>query len=181
MSVDLRTRSDGPGEPLDAAQFFERELPAALEERHDEVSPGTRRLDLRPMTVEVDGDSWTMSADGGRLEVAPGSRPDAARVRLELGKLDDLVHDQQTFMGMWSSGRLDQPAGRLGDALDWWLVLRAALDGRSIHEPGAVTFRDRDGSPIDLGRTFGVEDDRDDMRHFLEEAGYLHVEGVFSE
>src|SRR4029453_17992971 len=29
--------------------------------------------------------------------------------------------------------------------------------------------------------TFGPDDDRDEMRHFLEEAGYLHVEGLFSE
>jgi len=181
MSVDLRTRTDGPAEQFDAAQFFSRDLPAALDARRDAVAPGTRWLDLHPMTIEVDGDAWTMSVRRERVEVAAGSASGAARVRLALDQLDDLVHDQQTFMGMWSSGRLEQPAGRLGDALDWWLVLRAALDGRPIYEPGAVAFRDRDGSPIDLGRTFGVDDDRDDMRHFLEEAGYLHVEGVFSE
>jgi hypothetical protein len=60
-------------------------------------------------------------------------------------------------------------------------VLRAALDGRPIHEPGSVTFHDRDGAPLDLERTFRPDDDRDEMRHFLEEAGYLHVEGLFSE
>src|SRR5262245_17822873 len=181
MSVDLRTRTDGPGEPFDAARCFDHDLPAALDARHAEVAPGTRRLDLRPMTFEVYGDSWTMSVHGDRVEVALGNRPDAARVRLELGQLDDLVHDQQTFMGMWSSGRLDQPAGRLGDALDWWLVLRAALDGRPIHEPGAVTFRERDGAALDLHRTFRADDDREDMRHFLEEAGFLHIEGVFTD
>src|SRR5262245_56795348 len=181
MSVDLRTRTDGPAGQFDAAQFFGHDLPAALDAQSDAVAPGTRWLDLRPMTIDADGDAWTMSVRGERVEIAAGSDSGAARVHLAPDQLDDLVHDQQTFMGMWSGGRLDQPAGRLGDALDWWLVLRAALDGRPIYEPGAVAFRDRDGSPIDLGRTFGVEDDRDDMRHFLEEAGYLHVEGVFSE
>jgi hypothetical protein len=181
MSVDLRTRIDGAGEPFDAAQFFGHDLPTELDAWHDAVAPGTRWLDLRPMTIEVDGATWTMSVRGDRVEIAAGSRPGAARVRLERDQLDDLVHDQQTFMGMWSSGRLDQPEGRLGDALDWWLVLRAALDGRPIYEPGAVTFRDRDGRPLDFRRTFRPDDDRDDMRHFLEEAGYLHVEGLFSE
>jgi hypothetical protein len=59
-------------------------------------------------------------------------------------------------------------------------VLRAALDGRPIHEPGAVTFHDRDGDPLDLRRAFAPDDDRDEMRHFLEEAGFLHIEGVFT-
>ena len=181
MSVDLRTRSDGPPETFDPARFFDHDLPTELDARHAEVVPGTRWLDLRPMTIEVDGSSWTMSVSGDRVQVAPGSRPDAGLVRLELGQLEDLVHDQVTFMGMWSSGRLDQPSGRLRDALDWWLVLRAGLDGRPIHQPGAVAFHDRDGRPLDLRRTFAADDDRDEMRHFLEEAGFLHIEGVFTQ
>ena len=181
MSVDLRSRTDGPREAVDPAQFFDHDLPAALDAYRDAVAPGAGWLDLRPMTIEVDGDAWTLSVRGDRVHVDVGSQVDAARVRLEADQLDGLVHDQQTFMGMWSSGRLDQPAGRLGDALDWWLVLRAALDGRPIYAPGAVTFRDRDGGPLDLHRTFGADDDRDDMRHFLEEAGYLHIQGLFTE
>ena len=181
MSVDLRTRTDGVREQIDAAQFFGSELPAALENHDQEVRPGTAWLDLRPMTIEVDDDSWTLSVGGDRIDVEAGGRADAARVRLDVDQLDGLVHDEQTFMGMWSSGRLDQPAGRLGDALDWWLVLRAALDGRPIHEPGAVTFRERDGTALDLHRTFRADDDREDMRHFLEEAGFLHIEGVFTD
>lgn len=180
MSVDLRTRADGPREAFDPARFFDHDLPAALDARSDAVAPATRWLALRPMTVEVDRSTWTMSVNGDRVEVASGSPSDAARVRLEPNQLEDLVHDQQTFMGMWSSGRLDQPVGRLGDALDWWLVLRAALDDRPVHEPGGVMFRDRDGGPLDLGRTFEADDDRAEMRHFLEEAGFLHIAGLFT-
>jgi len=181
MSVDLRSRTDGAPEAVDPAQFFDHDLPAALDASRDAVAPGVGWLDLRPMTIEVDGDAWTLSVRGDRVHVDVGSPVDAARVRLEADQLEGLVQDQQTFMGMWSSGRLDQRAGRLGDALDWWLVMRAALDGRPIYEPGAVTFRARDGAPLDLHRTFGADDDRDDMRHFLEEAGYLHIQSLFTE
>ena len=181
MSVDLRTRTDGSRETVDPAEFFDRDLPAALVTHRDAVAPGIGWLDLRPMTIEVDRHAWTLSAGDGRVRVDPGTDDDGALIRLGPDQLGDLVRDEATFMGMWSSGRLDQAAGRLGDALDWWLVLRAALDGRPIHEPGAVTFRDRDGHELDLRRTFGPDDDRDDMRHFLEEAGYLHIEGLFTE
>jgi hypothetical protein len=118
MSVDLRTRTDGPGETVDPAGFFDHDLLGALDARRDALAPGIRWLYLRPMTIEVDGDAWTLSVRGDRVHVDAGSRRDAARVRLERDQLDGLVHDQQTFMGMWSSGRLDQRAGRLGDALD---------------------------------------------------------------
>jgi hypothetical protein len=181
MSVDLRTRTDGRHASVDPGQFFDSNLPAALDAHRDAVAPGIGWLDLRPMTFEIDGEAWTLSVRKDCVHVDAGSQLDAGRVRLEADQLDGLVHDQQTFMGMWSSGRLDQRAGRLGDALDWWLVLRAALDGRPIYKPGAVTFHDRDGGSLDLHRTFGPDDDRGDMRRFLEEAGYLHIRGLFTD
>jgi hypothetical protein len=39
---------------------------------------------------------------------------------------------------------------------------------------------DRDGTAIDLRRRFQVDDDIDEMRHYLMTAGYLHIESVFS-
>jgi hypothetical protein len=59
--------------------------------------------------------------------------------------------------------------------------LRAALDGRAIHTPGAVTFEDPDGRELDLHRAFRADDDPEPMRTFLETAGFLHITGVFTE
>ena len=39
----------------------------------------------------------------------------------------------------------------------------------------------RDGSPLDLHRSFRIDDDPDDIGHFLAQAGYLHIEGMFTE
>ena len=41
-------------------------------------------------------------------------------------------------------------------------------------------MRERDGRPLDPGRSFLAGDDRADMAHFLASAGYLLVKGVFS-
>jgi hypothetical protein len=181
MSVDLRTRTDGPRPGVDPDRFFGEQLPAALDAAAAGIAVGAQWLELRPLTVEIDGSAWTLDWADDRVSVEPGGGGDAARVRLTPEQLDDLVSDQQTIMGFWSSGRLDQPGGRLGDALDWWLVLRAALDSRPLHTPGAVSFHDRDGGPLELHRTFGPGDDPDEMRHFLEQAGFLHLTGVFAE
>lgn len=181
MSVDLRTRTDGPRPEVDPDLFFGEQLPAALDASAAAIAAGARWLELRPLTIEVDDAAWTLRATDGRVSVASAGGGDGALVRLTLEQLDDLVSDQGSIMGFWTGGHLDQPAGQLGNALDWWLVLRAALDERPLHTPGAVTFEDRDGGPLDLHRSFRPGDDRDEMRHFLEQAGFLHIEGLFTE
>ncbi len=79
-------------------------------------------------------------------------------------------------MAMFSAGRLDQPDGTLPDLLDWSLILRAVIDERPVVMPSSIGF---DG--LDLTRSFRIDDDPDEIRHFLETAGFLHLDGVFGE
>ncbi len=121
-----------------------------------------------------------MRVDNGRVGIREGVDDGvAAHVRLNAQQLTDLAVDQQTFMSLWVANAIDQPKGNIGHLCDWWLVLRAALDGIPIHTPGAVTFVDRDGRALDLTRVFRPDDDPDDMRHFLREAGFLHISQLF--
>ena len=39
---------------------------------------------------------------------------------------------------------------------------------------------DRDGRALDLHHAFSVDDDVEELRHFLEVAGYLHIKAVFT-
>jgi hypothetical protein len=181
MSVDLRTRRDGPRSAVAPDDFFSDQLPGALADSRERLAPGVRWLTPRPLTIEVDGVPFTLIARDDVVEVVRGPVDRAAVVRIDAEQLDGLVSDQETFMGMFSSGRLDQPVGQLGTALDWWMVLRAALDGTTIHTPGDVTFRDADGRDLDLSRSFTLDDDPAEMRRFLEEAGFLHLVGVYDE
>jgi Phytanoyl-CoA dioxygenase (PhyH) len=59
------------------------------------------------------------------------------------------------------------------------VVLRALVDMRPVHTRGAVTFEDRDGSPLDLQRAFTPDDDDDEIAGFLGAAGFLHLRGWF--
>jgi hypothetical protein len=81
------------------------------------------------------------------VKITPGTLDGVAHVRLQRDQFADIVQDQATFMSFWAANSLDQPAGNVGHLLDWWLVLRAALDGRPIYVPGSIEFRDRDGGP----------------------------------
>ena len=180
MSVDVRTRVDGQRQPLEADRFF-ADLPARLDDRSGNLVPGLRWSSPKPLTIEVDGEAWSMSWTGEQVDVARGVAAIGAHVRLTAEQFADLVEDQQTFTGMWTGGTLDQPRGQIGHLLNWWLVLRATLDDQPIHAPGAITFADRAGAPLDLRHTFRPDDDPDDLRHFLEQAGFLHIAGLFTE
>jgi hypothetical protein len=70
--------------------------------------------------------------------------------------------------------------GELAAWQRWEPATRALTSGRAIYGPAVwQTLVDHDGRPLDLQRTFTVEDDREAMRHFLATAGYLHVKRVF--
>lgn len=174
MSVDLRSRVDAEQAPVEAARLFRDVLPPRLDAHQADIAPGAAARGLAPFCIETDGEPWTLAFEGDRVAVRPG-RHGRARVRLDREQLGDLVNDQSTPIALMSNAVLDMPEGRLPDFLDWWLVLRAALDGRRIHAPGDVALA------ADLPRSFRPDDPDEDLRAFLEEAGYLHVEGVFSE
>ncbi|HIF63080.1 MAG TPA: hypothetical protein EYG16_02555 [Deltaproteobacteria bacterium] len=181
MSVDFRTRTDGEPAAFDPGKFFSDQLPAALEANHELVMPGASLLGLRPITIESGGDAWSLSWDSDRVVVQAGPARGAARVKFKDDQLAGLVRDQFTPITFMVSGALDMPEGNIGHLLDWWLVLRGALDSRTLHTPGAVSFVDRQGEALDLHRAFGPDDPVDEMSWFLHEAGYLHITGMFGE
>jgi hypothetical protein len=102
---------------------------------------------------------------------------DAVHAVIDAQAFSDLVQEVLTTTALFTAQTVDVRAGSTDDFVDWDVVLRAMIDGRPVHEPGAITLRDRDGGPLDLHRAFGPDADDDDMAHFLAEAGYLHLAG----
>jgi hypothetical protein len=180
MTIDLRTRDDVDVETIDITDFFEGQLPDLAAERSALAVPGARELGVRPLTVETAAGSWTLSIDGEKVRVDAGSRRGSATVRLDESEVTDIVHDRRTPMTLLAAGTLDMPAGELGDFLDWWVVLRSLLDARAVHTAGDVTFTERDGGDFDLHRSFSVDDDPAELAYYLGEAGYLHLNEVFT-
>jgi hypothetical protein len=179
MSVDRRTRVDDAARLAHPPPERIEELADALVRNGSLIGPGIEWLRLAPLTLEVGDRSWTLVPSAGSVSVRPGTAAEGPHWRLDAGQLDDLLDDQSTPMALFSSGRLDQPRGKLGHLLDWWLVIRGAVDGQPVHVPGAVTFEDGDGRPLDLHRSFGRDADRVEMAAFLETAGFLHLAGWY--
>jgi hypothetical protein len=175
VSIDLRTRADATVVPVTADELFDRLLPAALAERPSAIHVSSRAL--RPLLVEVGHRAWTLHPTG-RIQTGDHTDPNDRRAHVKLTEVQasDLAIDQVTPIGLMTAGELDQPAGRIGHLLDWWLVWRAALD-----DDADPTRTPEPTAAIDLPepRSFTLDDDPAELRAFLERAGYLHLRGVF--
>ena len=174
MSVDVRTRLDSQQAPVDAAEFFGETLPGLLDAHQALIAPGAGELPLENFIIEVDGECWTLAWVADRVSVRTGMAS-GPRVRLSSEQFTDIVNDQSTPIALMSNNLLDMAEGSLPDFLNWWLVLRSALDGQRIHARGDLTL------PQDFQRSFTLEDSDEAMREYLEEYGYLHIQGLFSE
>lgn len=178
--VDQRTRRDGAEPSVDVVELLDDVLPRLLVERAHQVPPADE-LRLRPWILRTELGTWLLRrADELVVErVADDEAVDRAgteRVldsRMTAQQVADLAADQVTPVGLMTAGTLDLARGRVGHLLDWWLVLRAVLDDRPVHRPGAIDL------DVDLGRSFTLDDDPDEIRAFLEAAGFLHLRGVF--
>jgi hypothetical protein len=180
ISVDVRSRTAADIRHVEPEPFFTDELPALAVERGALAVPGGRELGLVPFAVAIGSNVWTLALDGDRIVVREGEADARTLVRLVDEDLDDLVNDLRTPMGFFTGGDLDMPRGRLEDFLDWWVVLRSLLDERPVHTAGAVEFTTPDGEPLDLRQSFTLDDDPIDVAHFLAEAGFVHVQRVFT-
>jgi hypothetical protein len=179
-TIDWRTRFAGSATVLDADQLF-ADLAARLIETGELAARGVDLLGLPPLGFEVDGTAAHLVVDAGRLVLRDGAPDDGVVVQLDANACSELFQDVVSTFGLVMPGRAHVLRGRGEDFVAWEPVLRAAIDGRPVYEPASIEFRDREGSPLDLHRSFSIDDAREDIGHFLAEAGYLHLEGVFSE
>ncbi len=179
-SVDLRTRHAGDAVALDASWIVDG-LPAVLRETGRLAGRGVEVLALSTLGFEVDGVAGSLVARDGGLVVEPGSADDGPLAVMDAAAFSDLVQDVASTFGLTLSGRVEMRRGTGDDFVAWEPVLRAAFDERPVHESGAITFRALDGGELDIERSFRIDDPPEEVGHFLAEAGFLHLEGVFTE
>jgi hypothetical protein len=130
-----------------------------------------RYLGVPPLTIEVDGSTWTLTADGVSSGVtAP------LRVTLDQAAYDDLMSEQRTALGLVIAGRVDGEPDANNAFCAWDPVLRSLINGRRVYRAGDVDLRHRD-----LDQRFRLGENDDAAAQFLADAGFLLLEGVFTD
>lgn len=133
-----------------------------------------------PLTLAVDGATFSLVREGGTLRCREGPAEGALVATLDRQSASELLQDQASTFGLLFDGRAQVSQPDRDAWLLWEPALRAALEGRPVYEPGSVSFRDRHGDELDLYQHFDLTGPLDDAGHFLAEAGFLDLPGVFS-
>lgn len=180
MSIDMRIRCEADIRPVSPAEFFSGQLQAHASAGQAFIQPWLESNKPDDFTVECNGHCWQLSVREGSLSVTEGVAPSGLHVRMSEDEFSGLINDEYTPITFFTTGDLDIPRGTLEDYLDWWLILRAVIDKRSMHVPGSIELLAADGSALDLERKFSIMDPIEEMREFLDVAGFLHIRGVFS-
>ena len=181
MSIDVRTRLVRDIRALEPDEVFDTLLPDAIAVHGDLAGRGVAYKELPAVGFDVAGRGVTLRERAGSLVIDHGVDDAGVVAELAGDALSDLVQDAQSTMGLAMTSRVKITAGSIGDWIGWEPALRALLDGRKVHETGDVAFTDLDGGVLDLDRSFTITDEREEMAHFLEQAGFLHIRGVFED
>ncbi len=181
MSIDCRTRRHCDRKPLERDEIFDSLIPQALARNAAIAARGLLYKKLPALAFSVAGRSVTLRDQGGELRLEAGDAADSVGAQLDSDALSDLVQDWATTMGLAMNSRVKIVRGSFEHWIGWEPVLRALFDGRPVHEAGAITMTGLDGSELDLNRGFELDDDPVEISHFLHQAGFLHVRGVFTE
>lgn len=174
---------------LDFEEFHRHELPRRLRGGADEriawdvAEAAPVAIVLAPnegKPASASDAAFSYVPQGDRIEIIPGVVADAELV-LEIAAeaWQDYVHELRTRIGLLYSGAVRFQRGDY-DAWDAWEpALRCLYSGTPIYDPANPGLIGLDGSPLDLGRKFRMDDDPKELAHYLKTAGYLVVADVF--
>ncbi len=178
---DLRRRTVDDVRFVDTTTFHEEMVPALQEVNGELAARSFRNSGLESIVIAVDGIDHTWDLDeSGALRVRQG---DLGRARAELSAdwFSDLVGNVRSAVAVLVSGEPVMARGNIMHLIAWETTVRSLMDGWPSYEPGAIAFVDRKGEPLDLTRRFRLDDDPQEIMHFLAQTGFLLLEGVFSE
>lgn len=162
------------------ARFHAEELPA-LEARHGALVAADL-AGAGPLAFRADdGRTFTWRPTGAGVEVLEGDAGAATVVELSETTFSELLNGLLTASGALRTGRARIARGDLEGWQRWEPAIQTLLTGTPIYTDAVwETLLDGEGRRLDLGCSFAADAARDEMRHFLRTAGYLHVTGVYS-
>ena len=166
--------------PLDFDRFHTADLPERLAGGRAALFAASADR-LKPIAFRLsDGRAYTYVPTGGGLKIVPGDEDAATVVELAYDAWCDFVWELRTCFALFYAEQLSFPRGGFGQLTRWEPALRAVFDGQAVYDlSGPPPVVDADGRPLDITRSFTLDDPDDVLRDFLNRAGFVHVRGVF--
>ncbi len=172
----------GAGLPwVDFDSFHETELPRRLAEGvNAQVAWDVRGK--APISIGLpDGRAYSYRAVADEVRIEAGVAKDARTV-LEIVDHEswlDYLYEYRTRFGLLYGNAVRFVRGDFDSWDDWEPAIRCMYSGRPIYDPASIDFVDRHGDPLDLQRKFRIDDDPEDLSHFLRLTGFLVVKDAY--
>jgi len=120
-----------------------------------------------------DGRAYRVAEVAGTIAVTAGDDAPIV-VELDPSAWADFVSERATAAGLRHGGRISFVHGTPADLERWEPALRALYNDRRLLDPRRMRL------DLDLARRFTLDDPPAELGGFLDDAGFLHVRGVFS-
>ncbi len=166
-------------EPLSFDGFHRDRLPA-LVARNGRLIAGDL-AGVPPLAFRLPaGDAYTWIPTAHGVRIVEGDAEAETVVELDEATFSEFIHQLITAAGAAMTGRARIVRGSLPGWQRFEPAIQSLCEGREIYGPEVwKTLVDRGSKPLDLGRSFSVDDDVEELRHFFQTAGYLHLRAVF--
>lgn len=177
---DVRAREmSRPLPHIDAVDFHRSVLPDLLLGKRGTMAAKAAR-GLGPLVLTVDDHRWTYALIDDVLEVHEGATDDPwLAISVDQGTWNAIAASLRTILPLCIAGAITIEVGTMDAASRWEVALRALYFGKPAYDPEGDRLILSDGSPLDLSRSFSLDDDPDEMAAYLRTAGFLHVRNVF--
>ncbi len=133
-----------------------------------DLAPVAFRVGPRVTTYRFLADEGVVAADGLDADAR-------AVVSISADAWSDLTTQVRTLVNLHLANEITYERGDFATLANWGPLLTLVHAGVPLYDPARV-----DLSGVDLTRSFTLDDSDDELRHYLETTGYLHVRGVFS-
>ncbi|WP_380872124.1 hypothetical protein ACFB49_30720 [Sphingomonas sp. DBB INV C78] len=127
------------------------------------------------------GLAYTYVCQSNGVRIVPGVSADAELViELSSDAWQNYYYELRTRYGLLYEEAVRFVRGKFRQWDAWEPALRCLYSGTPIYNPKALDLRDRDGSPLDLRKSFDRDADPEAMAHYLRTTGYLHVRSAYT-
>jgi hypothetical protein len=166
---------------VDFEEFHQKELPRRLREGvSDRIIWDVK--DAAPIAITLPGGrAFSYLVKNGQVCVEPGV-VDTAETVVDINSEEawiDYLYEMRTRIGLLYSQAVEFSRGNFESWDAWDPAIRCMYSGREIYNPATLDFKDLAGQPLDLHKRFALDDDPEEMSHFLRQTGYLVVKKVY--
>jgi hypothetical protein len=165
--------------PIDFDRFHREVLPGRLAEGTRIFTAADARS-VRPLAFRLEGgSSYTYLPEGETFSVVAGETDAHTVVALTEEDWTAFAWELRSCFALFYAERLAFVQGHFGHLARWEPALRVAFDGQPIYDlDDPPPILDHAGRPLDLHRTFTLEDPDAELVDFLARAGFLHLRSV---